>query len=59
MAIGEDRGERHRVPLSRVATDDNALHGSNHAVPVLCELVHDDMIFAVFPLLLKGFKFLS
>ena len=43
MAIGEDRGERHRVSLSRVATGDNALHGSNHAVPVLCELVlvHD------------------
>ena len=55
MAIGEDRGERHRMALSRVATGDNALRGSNHAVPVLRELVHDDMIFAVFPLLSMGF----
>ena len=57
MAIGEDRGERHRVSLSRVATDDNALRGSNHAVPVLCELVHDDMILARFPLLSRGFNY--
>jgi hypothetical protein len=55
MAIGEDRGERHRMSLSRVATGDNALRGTNHAVPVLRELVHDDMIFAVFPLLSMGF----
>jgi hypothetical protein len=55
MAIGEDRGERHRMALSRVATGDNALRGTNHAVPVLRELVHDDMIFAVFPLLSMGF----
>lgn len=42
MAVGEDRGERHRI---------------NHAVPVLQELVHDDMIFAVFPLLSWGFDY--
>ena len=35
MAIGEDRGERHRMSLSRLATSDNALLGSNLAVPVL------------------------
>ena len=56
MAIGEDRGERHRMSLSRVATGDNALRGTNHAVPVLRELEHDDMIFAVFPLLSMGFN---
>ena len=55
MAIGEDRGERHRTSLSRLATGDNALRGDNHTVPVLRELVHDDMIFAVLPLLLVGF----
>jgi hypothetical protein len=55
MAIGEDRGERHRMSLSRVATGNNALRGNNHAFPVLQELVHDDMIFAVFPLLSMGF----
>jgi hypothetical protein len=55
MAIGEDRGERHRTALSRVATGNNALRGNNHVVPVLQEIVHDDMIFAVFPLMADGF----
>ena len=55
MAIGEDRGERHRMSLARLATGDNALRGTNHAVPVLRELVHEDMIFTVFPLLSWGF----
>ena len=57
MAIGEDRGERHRTSLSRLATGDIALLGNNHVVPVLQELVHDDMIFAVFPLLSWGFDY--
>ena len=57
MAIGEDRGERHRMALSRLAIGDNALRGANHIVPVLRELVHDDMIFAVFPLLSFGFDY--
>jgi hypothetical protein len=51
MAIGGDRGESHRLALSRLATDDHALTGPNHAIPVLEELVHGDMIFAVFPML--------
>ena len=55
MAIGEDRGERHRMALSRLAIGDNAMRGTNHAVPVLEEFVHGDMIFAVFPLLSYGF----
>jgi len=55
IQVGEDRGEKHRVSSARVATGDNALRGTNHTVPVLCELVHDDMIFAVFPLLSMGF----
>jgi hypothetical protein len=45
------------MSLSRPATGDNALRESNHAVPVLRELVHDDMIFAVFPLLSMGFNY--
>jgi hypothetical protein len=49
MAIGQDRGESHRLVLSRLATDDKALTGPNHTVPVLEELVHGDMVFAVFP----------
>jgi len=49
MAIGQDRGEGHRLALSRLATDDNALTGPNHTIPVLDELVHRDMVFAVFP----------
>jgi hypothetical protein len=57
MAIGEDRGERYRKSLSRLATGNNALRGNNHAVPVLQEIVHDDMIFAVFPLLKWGFDY--
>ena len=57
MAIGEDRGERHLVSLARLATGDNALRGSNHTVPVLRQLVHEDMIFAVFPLLSWGFDY--
>ena len=57
MAIGEDRGERHRMSLSRLATGDIALLGNNHVVPILKELVHDDMIFAVFPLLSWGFDY--
>src|SRR6267154_643670 len=49
MAIGQDRGEGHRLALSRLATDDNALTGPNHTIPVLDELVHGDMVFAIFP----------
>ena len=55
MAIGEDRGETHRMALSCVATGNNALRGNNHAVPVLREIVLDDKIFAVFPLMAEGF----
>ena len=43
--------------MSRLAKGDNALRGTNHAVPVLQELVHDDMIFAVFPLMSTGYAF--
>jgi hypothetical protein len=49
MAIGQDRGESHRLALSRLVTDDKSLTGPNHTVPVLEELVHGDMVFAVFP----------
>ena len=49
MAIGQDRGKGHHLALSRLATDDKALTGPNHTIPVLDELVHDNMVFAVFP----------
>ena len=49
MAIGQDRGGSHRLALSRLATHDKALTGPNHTIPVLDELVHGDMVFAVFP----------
>ena len=49
MAIGQDRGESHRLALSLLATHDNVLTGPNHTIPVLDELVHGDMVFAVFP----------
>ncbi|THH11172.1 hypothetical protein EW146_g8140 [Bondarzewia mesenterica] len=54
MAIGQDRGERHRMALSRLATGNNALRGENHVVPVLKEVVYDDMVFAIFPLMWTG-----
>jgi hypothetical protein len=55
VAIGRDRGERHRAALSRLATGNTALRGDNHAVPVLREIVHGDMTFVVFPLMSMGF----
>ena len=57
MAIGKDRGGRLRRSLSRLATaSDNTLLGSNHSnVPLLRELVHDDMTFAVYFILPSGF----
>ena len=29
--------------------------GDNHALPVLREIVHDDMVFVLFPLMSDGF----
>jgi hypothetical protein len=55
MTIGEDHGEGHRRALSRLATGHNALRGDNHVVPMLGEIVRDDMTFAIFPLLYEGF----
>jgi len=57
MAIGEDRGERHRLALARLATGTNALRGDNHVLPVLQEIFHEDMIFMVFPLMSLGFSY--
>jgi hypothetical protein len=55
MAIGVDPGKRHLAALSRLGTGFNALRGENHVVPVLKEIVYNDMIFAVFPLMHSGF----
>jgi hypothetical protein len=57
MAVGEDRGERHLAALSRLATGKNALRGDNHVVPVLREIVLDDKIFVIFPLMWTGFDY--
>ena len=57
IAIGADRDERHFAALSRLATGDNALRGDNHIVPVLKEIVHEDMTFVVFPLMASGFDY--
>jgi hypothetical protein len=51
MAIGGDRGDRHGMALSRLATSRDY-----HIVPVLHEIVHGDMTFAVFPLMSTGFS---
>jgi hypothetical protein len=56
MAIGIDRGEKHRAALSRLVANDNVSSGNNHTVPMLKEIVHDDMIFGVFPLMSADFQ---
>lgn len=55
MAIGEDRGERHRTALARLASE-NHKSGENHTIPVLEELVFNDMVFHVFPLMTEGYS---
>ena len=55
MSIGRDSGTKHRMALSRLATSAECLSGPNHTVPVLKEIIHGDMIFAVFPLMSTGF----
>jgi hypothetical protein len=44
------------MALSRLGIGSNALRGDNHVVPVLKEIVHEDMTFMVFPLLSTGFE---
>ena len=50
-----DQGETHLQVLRRIASGGVALLGHNHALPVLHEIVHDDMVFVVFPLVSCGF----
>ena len=50
-----DQGETHLQVLRRIASGGVALLGDNHALPVLHEIVHDDMVFVVFPLVSPGF----
>jgi hypothetical protein len=55
MAIGTNRGENHREALKRLAPDHNTSHDC-YIVPMLTEIVYNDMIFAVFPMMSKGFS---
>ena len=56
MAICGDRGDRHSMALSRLATGNDVFRGDNHIVPVLHQITHGDMTFAVFPLMATGFS---
>lgn len=56
VAIGQDRDTRHRKALDRLAKGNDASHGDNHVVPILREIVNNDKIFAVFPLMKEGFS---
>ena len=44
-----DQGETHLRGLRRIASGGVALLGDNHALPVLREIGHGDMVFVVFP----------
>ena len=50
-----DQGETHLQVLRRIASGGAALRGDNHTLPVLCEIVHDDMVFVLFPLVSGSF----
>ena len=50
-----DQGETHLQVLRRIASGGVALLGDNHALPVLREIIHDDMVFVLFPLVSDGF----
>jgi len=47
MSVSRDGGEKHRLALSRLVTNDHALSGDNRVVPLLQEMVYGDMTFAV------------
>ena len=51
-----DQGKTHLQVLRRIASGGVALLGDNHALPVLREIVHDDMVFVLFPLMSDGFS---
>ena len=50
-----DQGETHLQVLRRIASGGVGLLGDNHALPVLREIVHDDMVFVLFPLMSGSF----
>ena len=49
------QGKTHLQVLRQIASGGVALLGDNHALPVLREIIHDDMVFVVFPLVSPGF----
>ena len=48
-------GLNHLTALRRLGTGLVAFRGENHIVPILREIILDDMIFAVFPLMHEAF----
>jgi hypothetical protein len=54
LIVKGDQGAKHLEALRRLATGEVAQRGDNHAVPVLQWLYHEDMTFAVFPLMSEG-----
>jgi hypothetical protein len=55
LIVKGDQGAKHYEALCHLATGHVAQCGDNHAVPVLRWLYHEDMTFAVFPLMSEGF----
>ncbi|KAF8523035.1 kinase-like domain-containing protein [Gautieria morchelliformis] len=55
LVVKGDDGLNHLAALRRLGTGDVAFRRDNHIVPMLREIVLDDMIFVVFPLLHDGF----
>jgi hypothetical protein len=56
MAIGADRADNHRAALKRLVPGLNPSPDC-HIVPMLAEIVYNDMIFALFPLMSSGFSY--
>ena len=53
--VGSRKGIKARLIYKFCASRWVASFGDNHALPVLREIVHDDMIFVFFPLVSDGF----
>jgi hypothetical protein len=55
LVVKGDDGLDHLAALRRLGTGDIAFRGENHIVPMLREIVLDDMIFAAFLLFHPGY----
>ena len=57
VAIGQDcSSDRHYMALGCLVAGNITLIGNNHTVPMLHQLVHNDMTFVVFPLVWSVFS---